>query len=174
MKTEFKFKNVNNCEAVVLTCIDFRFWKETLNFIENELGIKSFDFPSLPGSAKAINESEGDDLAMKCISVPFDLHDAKKVVIVNHGDCGAYGGAGEHESIEAEQEFHLEELKKAEKKILDKHREAQVILVYARLNEVGDGIEFVTIEDLRNKCNKHKVVHLSEFLYKNKFKYIKK
>ena len=56
MKIPFKFKDVHHCEAVVLTCIDFRFWRETLEFVEKKLGIETFDFPSLPGAAKAINE----------------------------------------------------------------------------------------------------------------------
>jgi len=46
MKIPFKFKDIHSCEGVVLTCIDFRFWKETAEFAEKELGIKSFDFPS--------------------------------------------------------------------------------------------------------------------------------
>ena len=105
MKTKFNYKGIHSCEAVVLCCIDFRFWRETLEFAEKELGLKSFDFPSLPGAAKAINE--GNDLALGCVSVPCDLHHAKKIVIVNHADCGAYGGSSKFDgNSEAEQKFH--------------------------------------------------------------------
>jgi len=89
MKIHFKFKNLHSCEAVVLACIDFRFWKETMKFVEEELGIKSYDFPKLPGAAKSINDCLSEvDIAMKCIGVPCDLHHVKKIVIVNHADCG--------------------------------------------------------------------------------------
>jgi len=147
MKLPFKFKNIHSCEAVVLTCIDFRFWRETLRYVENELGIKSFDFPSLPGAAKAINDCLSEtDLAMQCVSVPCDLHHAKKLVIVNHQDCGAYGGSKVFNGDETlEQKFHEEELKKAKSKILKKYSELEVILVYARLADAGENVEFLTI-----------------------------
>src|SRR5665647_270213 len=107
-KMKFNFKGVHHCEAVVLSCIDFRFWKETIEFIEKELKIEDFDFPSLPGSAKAINESTGEDVAFKCISVPVELHKAQKIIIINHEDCGAYGGSEKFGGNSAqEQEFHL-------------------------------------------------------------------
>ena len=146
MKLPFKFKNIHQCEAVVLCCIDFRFWRETLEYIEKELSIKSFDFPSLPGAAKAINECADNDIAMQCVSVPCDLHQAKKLVIVNHQDCGAYGGSKVFNGDDtAEQKFHEAELKKAKAKILVKYPDLQVVLVYAKLADAEESIEFVKI-----------------------------
>jgi carbonic anhydrase len=144
MKLPFKCKNTHSCEAAVITCIDFRFWKETAEFVEKELGIKTFDFPSLPGGAKAINEDVG--LAMKCVSIPCDLHQAKKIVIVNHEDCGAYGGSSKFESSEDEQKFHEEELKKAREKITKKYLDKEMVLVYAKLVDEKENIEFIIIE----------------------------
>jgi len=147
MKLPFKYKNIHSCEAVVLTCIDFRFWRETLEFIDKELGIKSFDFPSLPGSAKAINNClDSADIAMQCVSVPFNLHHAKTLVIVNHQDCGAYGGSKKFNGDEAaEENFHKGELQKARERVLAEYPELKVILVYAKLVEKGENIEFLTI-----------------------------
>lgn len=149
MKTSFGYKCVHECEAVVLACIDFRFWKETMRFVEEELGIKSYDFPKLPGAAKAINECRGDemDIAMKCIGVPCDLHHVQKIVIVNHADCGAYGGSERfYGDAEAEQKFHEGELRKAEKKITAKYPEKKIIIAYAKLVDNGESIEFVKID----------------------------
>jgi carbonic anhydrase len=145
MKVPFRFKDIHSCEAVVLTCIDFRFWKETVEFVEQELEIKSFDFPSLPGAAKAINE--GSNLAMSCISVPCDLHHAEKIVIVNHQDCGAYGGSAKFDGdAEAEQKFHEEELRKSGDIVRKKYPNKEIILVYAKLANNGDNIEFIKVE----------------------------
>jgi carbonic anhydrase len=147
MKTNFRFKNIHKCEAVVLSCIDFRFWKETAEFVENELGIKTFDFPSLPGSAKAINESEDEQFVFGCIGVPVELHHAEKIVIINHQDCGAYGGSAKFNGdSEAEQKFHEEELKKAKNKILAKYPDKRVILAYAKLVDNRENIEFISID----------------------------
>ena len=143
MKLLFGYKDVHSCEAVVLCCIDFRFWKETVEFVEKELGIKSFDFPSLPGSAKAINESQDETFVFGCIDVPVNLHHAKKIVIVNHQDCGAYGGSANFNGDdEAEQKFHAEELQKAKEKLSAKYSDKEIILVYAVLDEEKKNIEF--------------------------------
>ena len=148
MKTEFKFKGIHNCDAVVLACIDFRFWKETMKFAEEELGIKTYDFPKMPGSAKAINECQNEvDVPMKCIGVPCDLHHAQKIVIVNHTDCGAYGGSKEFKGdSEAEQKFHEGELQKAKEKILKYYPGKEVILAYAKLVDEGENIDFVIVK----------------------------
>ena len=146
MKKLFKFKGIHHCDAVVLSCIDFRFWKETVAFVEDELKIKSFDFPSLPGSAKAINESNDDVFVFGCISVPVELHHAEKIVIINHQDCGAYGGSAKFNNDEtAEQKFHEAELKKAKEKILAKYPDKEIILIYAKLVDDKENIEFITI-----------------------------
>jgi len=146
MKYPFNYKNVHACEAVVLSCIDFRFWQETVKFVEEELGIKSFDFPSLPGAAKAINECADEDIATKCLQVPCDLHHVKKIVIINHADCGAYGGSVKFNGdTEAEQKFHEEELKKAKAKIQAQFPDKEVILAYVKIIDNANTIDFLTI-----------------------------
>lgn len=148
MKVKFNFKDIHSCEAVVLACIDFRFWKETMRFVEDELGIKTYDFPKMPGAAKAVNEcSNVVDVPMKCIGVPCDLHHAQKIVIVNHADCGAYGGAKEWAGcVEAEQKFHEGELRKAKEKISKLYPGKEVILAYAKIVDRGENIEFLEID----------------------------
>jgi len=145
MKYEFKYKGVHSCEAVVLACIDFRFWKETMKFVEEKLGIKTYDFPKMPGAAKAINDCQGEtDVPMQCIGVPCNLHHAQKIVIVNHADCGAYGGSRQFNGdSDAEQKFHEEQLKGAKEKILKYYPNKEVALVYAKLVDEGGNVEFL-------------------------------
>jgi hypothetical protein len=147
MKVEFKYKGVHSCEAAVLACIDFRFWKETMRFVEEELGIKSYDFPKLPGAAKAINDCLSEvDVAMKCIGVPCDLHHVEKIIIVNHADCGAYGGSSQFNGdAEAEQKFHEGELKKTKEKILAQYPGKEIILAYAKLVDDSEMVEFILV-----------------------------
>jgi len=149
MKVDFKYKGIHSCEAVVLACIDFRFWKETMKFVEEDLGIKSYDFPKLPGAAKAINECMIDndsDLAAQCVGVPCDLHHIQKIIIVNHADCGAYGGSARFDGdAEAEQKFHESELKKAKEKIFARYPDKEIILAYAKLADGGESVEFLKI-----------------------------
>lgn len=146
MRFPFKFQGVHSCEAAILTCIDFRFWREAIEFAEKELGLESFDFPSLPGAAKAINECGDGDIAAQCVSVPCGLHHVKKLVIINHQDCGAYGGSKIFNGDEsAEQKFHEEELAKAKNKVLTKYPDLEVVLAYAKLVDGGKSVEFLTV-----------------------------
>lgn len=146
-KVPFQFKGVHACEAVVLACIDFRFWRETMQFVDEKLGIKSYDFPKLPGAAKAINEAKDGEISFSCMSVPCDLHHVEKIVLVNHSDCGAYGGLKKFEGdLAAEAEFHISELKKARDIINAKYPGKKVILVFAKLVDEQTAIEFVVVE----------------------------
>jgi len=148
MSYSFNYKNIHTCQAVVLCCIDFRFWRETARFVEEELGLESFDFPSLPGAAKAINDCQDEKgLAMQCVSVPCNLHHAKTLVIVNHQDCGAYGGSKMFNGDElAEENFHRLELKKVKSRVLAEYPDLKVILLYAKLVDGGENIQFLTVE----------------------------
>lgn len=148
IKQEFKYKNIHSCEAVVLACIDFRFWKETMKFVEEELGIKTYDFPQMPGAAKAINDCLSEvDIPMKCIGVPCNLHHVEKIVIVNHADCGAYGGSSQFKGDDAaEQKFHEGELKKAKVKIEAFFPGKEIILAYAKLADEGESVEFLRVD----------------------------
>ena len=78
--------------------------------------------------------------------MPCDLHHAKKLVIVNHQDCGAYGGSKVFNGDEAaEENFHKEELKKAKAKILQKYPDLEIILVYVKLVDGGENVEFIKL-----------------------------
>lgn len=147
MKLEFKYKGIHSCDAVVLCCIDFRFWKETMKFVEEKLGIKSYDFPKLPGAAKAVNDCLSEvDVALKCIGIPCDLHQAARIIIVNHADCGAYGGSKEFKGdSEAEQKFHEVQLKSAKEKILKYYPGKEIVLAYAKLVDEEESIEFIQV-----------------------------
>jgi len=74
------------------------------------------------------------------------LHHVRKIVIINHQDCGAYGGSAKFNgNAEAEQKFHEEELRKAKSIILEKYPDKEVVLVYAKLADEGENIEFIII-----------------------------
>lgn len=145
-KVPFGYKGIHHCDAVVLACIDFRFWKETMQFVEQFLGVRSYDFPKLPGAAKAINESKDGDVSMMCVGVPCDLHGVEKIVVVNHSDCGAYGGSQKFGGdAQAEQQFHEAELKKARDIIREKYPEKEIVLAYAKLLDNQEEVEFFVV-----------------------------
>jgi carbonic anhydrase len=148
MPYHFKHAGQHSCEAVVLSCIDFRFWSAIVEHIQNELKITDFDFPSLPGAAKTINNSHNDsaDLALSCIDVPVRLHGVQKIIIINHADCGAYGGRAHfnHDQL-AELAFHSAELQAARVKLSAKYPDKEVITLFVQFNPEAETIDILTI-----------------------------
>lgn len=142
----FDFKDVHACEAAVLSCIDFRFRKQTMKFVNEYLGLIAYDILKFPGSAKVINERIDNEVVFEIVSLPFKLHHAKKIVIINHEDCGAYGGSGKFSNKEAEQKFHEEELRKAKGIINDKFPGKEVVLVYTRLDDKQESMKFIIVK----------------------------
>lgn len=92
--------NNHGCEAAIVTCIDFRFQEFINNWITRNFSPKTFDRISIAGGVFDF------DYVLKQVEISKRLHHIKKVALINHEDCGAYGEAGTPEK-------HAEDLKKA-------------------------------------------------------------
>lgn len=147
MKLPFRYKDIHECQAVVINCIDFRFWREVVQYVDKEFGLSSYDLICWPGGAKPINERYKDNsLVQQCLSVPYNLHKIKNVIIVNHRDCGAYDGSTVfHNNRDNERDFHIIELHKAQNLLQDIYPKAKIILAYA---DVDDNQEYIEINQI--------------------------
>ena len=101
----------HTAQAIALTCIDFRFRKALHDFFENELNIYAVDHKADGGGCKMIVE-EGPvrEWIFKNFDIAFDKHGVNRVILVNHQDCGAYGGSEAFNGLEdeiAKQEIQL-------------------------------------------------------------------
>lgn len=144
MKVPFGFKNVHGCEAVAMMCVDFRFRKQTVHFVREYLGFISFNLIGLVGSSGHVIQDSA--VALDCLEVSCDLHGVKTIIVIHHEDCGHYGGSVRFNNQEIEQEFHEKELNKTKKIILEKFPGKNIVLVYARLVDDRDSIEFVIVD----------------------------
>lgn len=133
----YKFINDHHAEAAAIFCIDFRFKDATLKFINQELKLKKVDLIALAGASKTIADSK--DLAHKKtvfdqLEVSTKLHNIKNIILIDHLDCGAYGGLNAFDNNpEKEKKEHIKNLNKA-KKILDKkYKRVKVKLFFADL-----------------------------------------
>ena len=91
-------------EAIVVHCIDFRFQKHLDPWLHKHLGHDNYNRVSLAGAVFDF------DLILRQIEISDRLHKIKKVILINHEDCGAYGEAGSYER-------HKSDLEQAEHKI---------------------------------------------------------
>ena len=98
------------CQAVVIHCIDFRIQEAIHDFLQ---GFHGVDHISLAGGVKELLEKGKESLTFSNLEISSRLHEPKKIILVQHEDCGAYGGSKAFENAQKETEFQREQLEKA-------------------------------------------------------------
>lgn len=108
---------VHKTQAVVLTCIDFRTYDHSKRVLERALAekfnIESFDLVSLAGGARNLLQDKRREVALEDLATSIRLHDPDLIILVNHKDCGAYGGSAQFGSAQEEEQFHAQQLEQA-------------------------------------------------------------
>ena len=137
------------CKALIIHCIDFRFAKAIKKYLEDQNLFGDIDIVSVAGAVKNIVEPKERghaDFLMKQIDISKTLHDIKQVILMNHTDCGAYGGRTAFYSDEEELNKHLSDLKSAKMRILEKFPEFEIKSVLAIISPNKN----ITFEKLDN------------------------
>lgn len=135
----------HTCDALVLSCIDFRFHQLLTDYVRRDLGISRFDLVALAGGAKnlASPAKKGyKEAVLDNIDIAIRLHGIKGVILTNHMDCGAYGGSGKFATRDEEIAFHEAELRKAEVKIRGKFSGLEITLVLVGVHEADRSVTF--------------------------------
>lgn len=107
----------HTCDALLLTCMDFRLHPQLAEMLRRDYNI-SFDQFTAAGAIKnsvSPEKKEDADFVLRQIEKSIKLHQIKKIILVNHTDCGAYGGSKAFESPTIELARHKEDLNKASK-----------------------------------------------------------
>src|SRR5579872_7445715 len=76
-------------DALLLTCIDYRFITPIAKYMKNI----TYDRFSLAGGSLGVNQTkypEWGESFWETVDLSLKLHDIKKVIINDHMDCGAY------------------------------------------------------------------------------------
>lgn len=95
----------HSCEALIVHCMDYRLQKYLNGWLDKKPGAGNYDRVAIAGGVLDIYP------VLKHIELAVRLHKVRKVILVNHEDCGAYGPAGTFERhrkdlLEAEQKVH--------------------------------------------------------------------
>ena len=123
----------HECKNLVIRCMDFRFHKQLLGLLPEILGEENveYDSPGVAGGAsKSVIDEDSRKVLFSAIDIAVEKHKIKRIVIVDHIDCGAYGGSGEHKDAEAEEKFHVEKLAEGKKILNSKYLELEVVTLY--------------------------------------------
>src|ERR1700687_1324084 len=120
MKKVFHFdapREKYHCDAAILWCFDNRFELGFRKFLKR-IGVVHSDPIKIAGGAKcmASPEHESDrEFVLEQIRKSMRLHGTKRVILMLHSDCGAYGGLADAFPGDAQPEaaHHKQELQQA-------------------------------------------------------------
>jgi hypothetical protein len=119
MKKVFHFdapREKYHCDAAILWCFDNRFELGFRKFLKR-IGVMNCDPIKIAGGAKVLAspEHEGDrEFVLDQIRKSIRLHGTRRVILMLHSDCGAYGGLARFkEDASVEAEHHEAELRRA-------------------------------------------------------------
>ena len=119
--------NNHSGDALVVTCMDFRLQDFINDWISKNIPPRSHDRIAFAGGVKNLETILGQ------VEISKRLHDIKKVILINHEDCGAYGETGS-------QEKHAEDLKNAAAKIKEAHPDLEIKTYYLHLGGTFDEV----------------------------------
>lgn len=125
----------HNCQNLVINCLDFRLQESLVKFLTG-LGLTNdYDLISVAGGALALarpREKRDRDFILEQIEITVKKHGINRVSIINHEDCGAYGGSQAFASAAEEKEKHAKDLKLAKEVIGKKFSQIKIALYYAQ------------------------------------------
>jgi carbonic anhydrase len=128
----------------VVRCMDGRLNKPLAAFLQAYGLPEAYDLISVPGGARDVNDAESC-LYRSIEDISLALHHVKNVLLIQHTDCGAYGGRANCGGTEqADHSFQLAELKKAGETLKQAHSDLAVHLALAHIRDDGS----VTFEKL--------------------------
>ena len=104
----------HTCKALVIHCIDFRFRKSLAEFLEKRFG-DSYDLVSVAGGVKRlVSDPLDNNFILEQIKISDTLHKPEVILLIQHEDCGAYGGSAALGDFSTEKEAQNQELEHAE------------------------------------------------------------
>lgn len=83
--------DAHSCESLVLSCIDYRIQERVYAWLHKKFPHDMYDYVAFAGGIKHVLAAEAQ------IALSVRLHHIKKVILIEHEDCGAYGKEGTKE-----------------------------------------------------------------------------
>lgn len=116
------------CETLVVHCMDYRLQGYLNQWLEGTLPARSYDRVAIAGGVYDVYD------VIRQVDIADRLHGIRKVVFINHEDCGAYGSEGSSDR-------HEVDLRKAREKINKLFSHLDVDLFYLTLDGLFEHIE---------------------------------
>lgn len=136
----FSLRSVLSCKYLLSICLDFRFRKESFDFVYSSLKIPYYHLLGSPGSCKGIIDGNEADLMNVEKAVRAG---AEEGVIIQHAGCAAYRNIMKSMNAAEKEKYYKDQLCKG-RAIFKKMGLKDVFLAYARLTP-QNFIEFIKV-----------------------------
>lgn len=139
-----KLLEEHQVSTVVVACMDFRFRDDIDDpkFTEAvfvAFGVEKFDEIKLAGGAKNISSPDKPgrrETVLDDIRLAVEKHRARKIILLNHQNCGKYASEGyAFTDPETERVFHEKELRLAGDVTFSHFMDAEILLGYAWVDQ---------------------------------------
>lgn len=129
----------HHCDILLIGCMDFRFHQYLVRALDLLLDLDelSYDFRGVVGGSKAIADPIARRQMFKSINLAVKKHGISVILLADHIDCGGYGGSTKHESEEAEERFHIDQLRKAKDILMRRYPDLKIITIYQDWHRVS-------------------------------------
>ncbi|MFH1193462.1 MAG: carbonic anhydrase [bacterium] len=132
---------------LILHCADGRLLQDIYDWLTSKGFVGTCDKLVYPGGCQRLvmpkNEAQRE-CALDDIETLIGLHGTQRIILANHTDCGAYGGAAAFHNPEAERQKHAEHLKEAASIIKSRWPAMEVVIVVIEMTSLGNN--FIEIE----------------------------
>ncbi|MBU4453345.1 hypothetical protein L6259_00860 [Candidatus Parcubacteria bacterium] len=122
--------------------MDFRIQEDVNNWMKEQGILNNCDFIAVAGGVKDLvspEKPEHRELLLKQVRISHDLHSMKRVILMNHTDCGAYGGRAAFSSDHEERERHVTDMKNTASLIKESWPDIEIKIILAVME--GDRIK---------------------------------
>lgn len=137
----------HTCKALILHCIDFRFGKAIKKYLEEQGLLGDIDIVSVAGAAKNLvspNSPSDTEFILRQIEISKKLHNITELILMNHTDCGAYGGHKAFASHDEEVQKHQDDMQAARELVQTKYPDLEIKTVLATISPTHE-VAFETI-----------------------------
>jgi carbonic anhydrase len=110
----------HSCQAIVVSCMDFRLRTALRKWTRETLKDEGFDRVAIAGGVKNL------PFILDQVELSYKLHGITEVYLINHEDCGAYGAEGTLQK-------HKEDLNFAKKILKQKFPKLKIHTLYLKL-----------------------------------------
>jgi hypothetical protein len=115
------------CQTLIVHCMDFRLQKNINDWLQRRFSPAGYDRVSLAGGVLEL------EIVLKQVEICERVHGIRRVVLVNHEDCRAYGEAGNPDR-------HAADLRNAGQRIKAMFPQLEVELYYLHLTGIFEAV----------------------------------